>query len=573
MRKLAVLLLLAITLPVVLARRGNTMPDDAVMRRAKAEYALIEAMRLQALDSNAECQDLLQFAYNTDTTLTSAAFHLGVSMLGAEGQDLEYYKRAASLMRRHFIEHPGDYYETMIYGDVCSMVGMNKQSLEVAKTLAAVSPHKYEVMARLARAYTLNYDFVSSNVVYDSIEAMYGRSQAITNKKIANFIAMKDTVAALQEQYSLLATAPDNVEFILETANVLYQLGEQDSVKVYLERAQHLAPDDGNVYAAAGLFYRAVGDSTAFFDYSYRALMTDNLELEQKQQLLLTVARHFYTPGDTSTKAARLFDALIEKHPHEVSFHKAYADYLVACSHYGEAAEQLSYAIDMDPSDIDDWHRLILIRLLDDDYDAAIEASQRAIEYNSDDPTIYTYVGQANFQMKRYHEAIKAYDTAIALLEDIDESADDEDVDTNGEISDLLGAKADAYCALGDTVTAFTVYESSLALNPDNAGILNNYAYMLSLQGHDLDRAETMVKRALMYEPTSATFLDTYAWVLYRKGEYEEALAKQREAMERLAREPGAEMLQHMGDILEATGDSEGAAEFHRLAREREAEE
>lgn len=543
------------TASATIAGRRVAEPDEATTRRAKAEYALMEAMRCQAVDSTDAYVDLLQYAYNTDTSLTAAAFHLGLAMMGAEGQDRAYYLRAIELMRKHFVAHPDDYNETMIYGDLCVMLGMPEQSLASARALAAMHPNKFEVMARLARAYTLNYEFAHSNVVYDSIEMIHGRSQGITDRKIANFIALRDTAAAIAEQHSLLMTAPDNVDFILETANTYYQLGRRDSALSYLHRAHDIAPDDGNVYAAIGLYYRAIGDSVAFFENTYKALMTDNLELEQKEQLLIGVARHFYTPGDTSVRAARLFEALIEKHPHEVSFHKAYADYLAACSHYSEAGEQLSYALDMEPTDIDNWHRLMLIHLLEEDYPAAISASERAIEYNSDDPTIYSYVGQANFQMKRYNEAITAYTRAIELTDSLDTE----------EISDLLGAMGDAYCAMGDTVTAYARYEHSLELNPDNAGILNNYAYMLSLQGAQLDRAEAMVKRALMITPGSATFLDTYAWVLYRKGEYAAALEQQQAAMQAIQGDPGDEMLQHLDAIKQALSQEQPGEDSTRV--------
>ena len=69
----------------------------------------------------------------------------------------------------------------------------------------------------------------------------------------------------------------------------------------------------------------------------------------------------------------------------------------------------------------------------------------------------------------------------------------------------------------------YDAYDRSLALRYDNAMVLNNYAYFLSLEGRDLERALAMAGRAIVLEENNPTYLDTYAWVLYRLGRYDEA--------------------------------------------------
>ena len=53
--------------------------------------------------------------------------------------------------------------------------------------------------------------------------------------------------------------------------------------------------------------------------------------------------------------------------------------------------------------------------------------------------------------------------------------------------------------------------------------MLNNYAYYLSEDGGDLDRAASMSLKTIKAEPNNSTYLDTYAWILYLQGRYEEA--------------------------------------------------
>ena len=79
-------------------------------------------------------------------------------------------------------------------------------------------------------------------------------------------------------------------------------------------------------------------------------------------------------------------------------------------------------------------------------------------------------------------------------------------------IGELTGMKWNKLAAL---------YEEMLSYNPDDANVLNNYAYGLATHHGDLKRAEEMVQRALSKEPTNAAYLDTYATILEKLGKKE----------------------------------------------------
>jgi len=69
------------------------------------------------------------------------------------------------------------------------------------------------------------------------------------------------------------------------------------------------------------------------------------------------------------------------------------------------------------------------------------------------------------------------------------------------------------------TSELYDAYEQILRFNPGNALALNDYAYELCTHHGDLLRAEQMSQVAIRQEPDNAMYLDTYAWILYRKGE------------------------------------------------------
>ena len=113
----------------------------------------------------------------------------------------------------------------------------------------------------------------------------------------------------------------------------------------------------------------------------------------------------------------------------------------------------------------------------------------------------------------------------------------------------------------------YDAYDRSLALRYDNAMVLNNYAYFLSLEGRDLERALAMAGRAIVLEENNPTYLDTYAWVLYRLGRYDEAKKTMQQALS-LDRSKSPDLQLHYGDILAALGEKFMAEVYWKKALE-----
>lgn len=135
------------------------------------------------------------------------------------------------------------------------------------------------------------------------------------------------------------------------------------------------------------------------------------------------------------------------------------------------------------------------------------------------------------------------------------------------------------YSAIGDTYyqwkkipETFRAYDNSLFLLPSNAMTLNNYAYFLTESGGDLARAHNMSRQAVEAAPDNSTYLDTYAWVLFKQGEYAKALEQQRKAIEIAEKEEdtSAELYEHYGDILFWNKEPAQAVEYWKKALELE---
>ena len=131
---------------------------------------------------------------------------------------------------------------------------------------------------------------------------------------------------------------------------------------------------------------------------------------------------------------------------------------------------------------------------------------------------------------------------------------------------------SDFYAILGDLLfqkkreaEAFAAYDSCLQWKPDNIGCLNNYAYFLSLKGDNLEKAEEMSYKTIKAEPKNATYLDTYAWILFMQRRYAEARIYIDQATQN-ASTPSPDIYEHAGDIYALNGDMPAAISYWQQA-------
>ncbi len=119
---------------------------------------------------------------------------------------------------------------------------------------------------------------------------------------------------------------------------------------------------------------------------------------------------------------------------------------------------------------------------------------------------------------------------------------------------------ANVYVEMNEAEKADMLYAELIRSLPNNASILNNYAYALSRLNMDLDRAMKMVNKALKKEK-SAAYSDTKAWILYGQKKYNQALKWVVMALK--YPDAGADVLYHQGRIFEKLNKIEEAIEAY----------
>jgi tetratricopeptide (TPR) repeat protein len=193
------------------------------------------------------------------------------------------------------------------------------------------------------------------------------------------------------------------------------------------------------------------------------------------------------------------------------------------------------------------WERLLLLNNDLLDWQAMNEDSKKALTYFPDQPLIYILRSVGLLQQKRYDELLTVLDSGVV------HSKNDPKL-----LSQFYTYKAEAFYNLNKFKEAFDVFDKVVELDPENFMAMNNYAYYLSLKGERLDIAEKMSAKVIQANPDNATYLDTYAWVFFKKKDYELAKFYMENALSKVTEESSV-LVEHYGDILFFLNDKQNA--------------
>lgn len=567
---------LSVTLAVAAAVPGRTARAPMTPQREKARYYYLEGVRHQVEGRAPEAYEYFKRAWMIDPSYAEAASAYGTQRLAMQLDTLQSaaeLRRSVRLMKRFVDEYPEDSNEALYYAYVAARVDSAAEAARVFERSYALHPEQTTILIHLADTYMSDGKFDKAIDALNRFEKIEGKSPQLTMKKISYLMAQRDTTGAIRETTDLVDYNPKEPSYRILKGNLYEMIAEKDSALKYYKEAEDLNPDFGAAKLSLADFYREQGDSAKYDQKIYEALLSEDFELRQKISLLADYLQILINDKQNTARGDTLFNALRNQYPHDPDVLDLAARYSAAKGNYAEACEEIAYAIDLAPTEEKYRGQLITYQIAADRPKDAMKTYQDAVKVIKPSTNIKLMYASAAQMAEDYDEAIKMYKQiirAIAPTLPTDKKLEAKDVpsyigyDDLQRISQIFTSIGDARYSQKDLSATFMNYDNALLLFPDNAMALNNYAYFLTENGGDIDRAAEMSARSLDGENSeNPTFLDTYAWILFKKGETPEAIEHQKKAIE-LSEEAdsvSAELYDHYGDMLAANGDMLGALE------------
>lgn len=372
---------------------------------------------------------------------------------------------------------------------------------------------------------------------YNELEKKWGVIEPIALGKQAIFIKQGKKKEAYQEIQDLIGKFQNESKYYGLLADMYLADSVMDKSLENYNKILQLKPDDGFVQFSLSNYYHVAKDYAKAYEHLKAGFENPTLEIETKVQMYML---HLQSADHklTDNQQLELIHILIDKHIDDERPRALLAEYYLGKKLNKEAREQLQLVVEINKGNYAYWERLLYIDNDLLDWKSLSYDSKRAIKYFPEQPILYILDAVAMIQQGNYKDVFSVLDSAETYA-------------TNNIqlLSQVYTYRAEAYYKQKDFDKAYSWFDKVVEIDPQNYLALNNYAYYLSLRSIKLDVAERLSNLVIKNNPDNATYLDTYAWVLFKKKDYPLAKFYMESALSN-STEENPVLVEHYGDIL-----------------------
>lgn len=550
--------------------------------REKARYYYFEGVKAMNTDSAYDvAYELNKRAYQADPTYPEGASAYGLSRLLNQldtFQSPEEMRKGLALMRQLVDADSTDYYNLENYAYIATLADSAEEAERVLKMDYRVNPQRTNALMSLAQVYYGNGEFTKAIEAVDAYQEAEGEDPDLVVTTIMMRAASGDSIGAFGKINDLMSRHPDEMRFAIIKGQLYESLGKPDSALYYYRVAERMDTSSSAPKLAMASVYKDQKDSVNYDAVIYQALLSKDLEMEQKTGLMAEYLQNLMDNRSDTTRGDYLFGVLSSQYPHEADVQDLSARYNAAKGNFAKALEQIDLALDQNRSNGNYWGQKMTYLISSDRFADAARTYDEAKKYVPATLGLKSLYATALSLEKEYPKAREVY---VDLIRDMDSTINVADTIQTSQLekfsyeglkmlSSYLTSIGDLYWQQGDDKEAYRCYDNALRAFPGNSLALNNYAYYLAEHGGDLDKAYEMIKKCIELDDENPTFLDTYAWILFRRQDYKKALEYQQAAIEKSekANSLSSELYSHYGDILFMNGKPDEALAAWKKALE-----
>ena len=402
-------------------------------------------------------------------------------------------------------------------------------------------PDDPDMLSELIDAYLITEKYDKALNKMDLLEKQVGKNEMITEQRLNIYNRQGNTKKLISELEQLVEENPENPRYYSMLAKTYAEAGkDKEALKTY-EKLKELNPNDPYINISLLEFYENNGDKEKAFDELLSTIRNKNLDLNTKSNIYDYWMTQNQDSKQIEEQARQCGEAFIETYPDNKLGYLVLGSYYLVKENSLKSKELYKKSLSIDSTDFYSWQNLIISESRLEETQNVRDHAVAAMKYYPMQPVFYWYAGVASAVLKNNEDAVNYLEKGRRYTSDKIQMAN---------FDAFLG---DLYYEQGDEEKAFGAYERTLRNDPNNALVLNNYAYYLAVKNQNLDRALEMSTQAITIEPDNPTYLDTHAWVLYMKGNYKEAEKYMKKAL-KLLKEPDDTYNKHYEAILRKLG-------------------
>lgn len=544
------LLICMLLMPMGIAAQERTADDDAEARRF--EYYFLEAARLRVAQKYDDSYQMIQHCLSLNPRSAEVYYELAQFYLILDADD-----RGIEAMEKAVEYAPTNYWINMGLSNLYLQKGDMEKATAQLESMSEKFPNNTDVLFALLQTYNRTAAFDKSIDLLDRLEERLGVTERLSMQKYAIYDYRDEHDKAEAELQKLVDKYPEDYRYQVALGDEYMDNGKTDEAYTIYNKV--LTADPGNAQATYSLanYYQKTGDNARYEQQLDSVLMNRNVDTDTKTEVMRRIITRNESEKRDSTEVINLFDRIMEQDLDDADLPFLYAQYLYSKNMEEQARPVLRQVLQIDPTNTSARMSLLGDAIQKEDYDDVIDLCSTGTEANPDMLEFYYYLAVAYNNVQQTDSVINTCQRALKHIT----TESDKTV-----VSDFYAIMGDAYHTKDLTQETFAAYDSALVWNANNIVALNNYAYYLSLEHLELDRAEEMSYKTVKAEPNNATYLDTYAWILFEKGNYVQAKIYIDMALKNDST-ASADIVEHCGDIYYMSGDVDAAVGYWRQAK------
>ena len=523
-------------------------------QQRKYDYFFLEAMRLKEKKDYASAFGLLQHCLDIHPNAASALYEVSQYYMF-----LRQVPQGQEALEKAVANAPDNYWYSQGLASLYQQQNELDKAITLLEQMVVRFPAKQDPLFNLLDLYGRQekYDKVISTL--NRLEKHMGKNEQLSMEKFRIYLQMKDDKKAFQEIESLVQEYPMDMRYQVILGDVYLQNGKKQEAYDVYQKVLAAEPDNPMAIFSMASYYKQTGQEELYQQQLDTLLLNKKVTPDTKVGVMRQMIVENEQADKDSTQIIALFDRIMKQEQDDPQIPMLYAQYLLSKNMEAESVPVLEQVVDLDPTNNAARMMLIGAAVKKEDYKQIIKVCEPGIEATPDALEFYYYLAVA------YNQAEKP-DSVISICK---RALEHKTADGKKEIvSEFYSILGDMYHTQRQMKEAYAAYDSALVYNPSNIGALNNYAYYLSVERRDLDKAEEMSYKTVKAEPNNATYLDTYAWILFEKGNYAEARIYIDNAMKSEGGDKSDVIVEHCGDIYYMTGDVDGALTYWKKALE-----
>lgn len=434
---------------------------------------------------------------------------------------------------------------------------MHSQAVATFKDLVSLSPERAEFYFPMAESQLMLGDSKAAIESFERAEKIMGSSEELSMQKHRLYLEVGENEKAVAELEKLIKAHPEDVAFLGILAEAYEEIGEKEKALATYERILEIDPQNGLVRLSLYDYFKYHGNSERAKKELRIAMASEDVPIDSKMQVMLG---YFAQSEGNMEKRAEAYDFLeimATVDSNEAKTHTVYGDFLYRDGKKREALARYRKAVQLDPDHFSIWNQVMLIESELEMFDEMIVDSETAMELYPTQPAFYFFNGVSHLRKENYDKSIEVLNIGKEYV-----------INNDPLLAEFYQNLGQAYHDLGQHTRSDESFDKSLIYDTDNPFVLNNYSYYLSVRKEKLDKAAEMSKRSNELMPGTASFLDTYGWILFQQGNYSDAEIWISKSLNFGGNEDGT-VLEHYGDVLFKLDKVSEAVEYWIRAKEK----